>query len=67
MGKGISKGTAQDTAYLSHAERKTNAKTGAMKEEISLELAELGNMKPNHDSMSSNNQREKSEGDKTYK
>ncbi|MER2090678.1 MAG: hypothetical protein ABS920_13135 [Sporosarcina sp.] len=67
MSKGISKGSAQDTAFLSQAERKANAKTGAMKEEISLELAELGNLNPKHGPMSSNNQREVSESDKTYK
>lgn len=38
----------------------------AMKEEISLELAELGNLNPTHEPMTPN-QREKSESEKTYK
>ena len=41
-------------------------KSGVMKEEISLELAELGNLNPKHEPMTTN-QREKSESEKTYK
>jgi hypothetical protein len=37
-----------------------------MKEEISLELAEIGNLNPKHEPMTKN-QREKSESEKTYK
>ena len=41
-------------------------KSGVMKEEISLELAELDNLNPTHEPMTPN-QREKSESEKTYK
>ncbi len=41
-------------------------KTGKMKEEISLELAELGNLNPKHEPMTQND-RQKSESDRTYK
>lgn len=41
-------------------------KSSTMKEEISLELAELGNLNPKHEPMTKNN-REKSESEKTYK
>ena len=44
--------------------KKTNP--GNMKEEISLELAEMGNLNPKHEPMTKN-QREKSESEKTYK
>jgi len=47
-------------------QREEKGKSGAMKEEISLELAELGNLNPKHEPMTSN-QREKSESEKTYK
>ncbi|MCZ2256889.1 hypothetical protein [Sporosarcina sp. G11-34] len=41
-------------------------KAGDMKEEISLELAEFGNLNPKHEPMTPNN-RQKSESEKTYK
>lgn len=44
--------------------KKTNS--GSMKEEISLELAELDNLNPKHEPMTPN-QRQKSESEKTYK
>ena len=47
------------------AERNTNVTIQNMKEEISLELAELGNLKPKHEPMTPN-QREKSEREKSY-
>lgn len=40
-------------------------KNGTMREEISLELAEIGNMTPKQDPMTPN-QREKSESEKWY-
>ena len=48
------------------SQRVKKSKSGAMKEEISLELAELGNLTPTHEPMTPN-QREKSESEKTYK
>lgn len=42
------------------------SKSNTMKEEISLELAELGNLNPKHEPMTQNN-RQKSESEKTYK
>jgi hypothetical protein len=42
-----------------------NGKTKQMREEISLELAELGNVTPNHEPMTPNI-REKSEAEKYY-
>lgn len=47
-------------------QKELKGKSGAMKEEISLELAELGNLNPKHEPMTPN-QREKSESEKTYK
>ena len=47
-------------------QRELKGKSGVMKEEISLELAELGNLNPKHEPMTPN-QREKSESEKTYK
>ncbi|MEK5037606.1 hypothetical protein [Sporosarcina sp. FSL K6-3457] len=44
----------------------TRKKTGKMKEEISLELAELGNLNPKHEPMTPND-RQKSESERTYK
>lgn len=41
------------------------AKQGNMKEEISLELAEIGNLTPKQEPMTPN-QRKKSEAEKTY-
>ena len=41
-------------------------KTGKMKEEISLELAELGNLNPKYEPMTPND-RQKSESERTYK
>lgn len=44
----------------------SRGKTGKMKEEISLELAELGNLNPKHEPMTQND-RQKSESERTYK
>jgi len=41
-------------------------KPGKMKEEISLELAELGNLNPKQEPMTPND-RQKSESERTYK
>ena len=41
-------------------------KTGKMKEEISLELAELGKLNPKQEPMTPND-RQKSESERTYK
>lgn len=42
------------------------AQPGNGKEEISLELAELGNLKPKHEPITQNNLRKKSEEEKSY-
>lgn len=44
----------------------SRGKTGKMKEEISLELAELGNLNPKQEPMTQND-RQKSESERTYK
>ncbi|WP_318616335.1 hypothetical protein [Sporosarcina sp. YIM B06819] len=41
-------------------------KTGKMKEEISLELEEIGNLNPKYEPMTPND-RQKSESERTYK
>ncbi|MCG7333951.1 hypothetical protein MHZ95_01520 [Sporosarcina sp. ACRSM] len=47
-----------------NASQKKRRNSG-MKEEISIELAEIGNVTPNHEPMTPN-QREKSEAEKWY-
>lgn len=47
------------------AEKNANKIIKNMKEEISLELAELGNLKPKHEPMTQND-RQKSEREKSY-
>ena len=63
MGRDNHKGTSNNSASF---RTKAKNKTRPMKEEISLELAELGNINPKHEPMTQNN-REKSESEKTYK
>lgn len=59
------KGANSNFQTVSAAEEKSNNTVRKMKEEISMELAELGNLKPKHEPMTPN-QREKSERDKSY-
>ncbi len=46
--------------------KKQKTNPGQMKEEISLELEEIGNLNPKHEPMTQN-YREKSQAEKTYK
>jgi len=62
MTKNNPQGTTNKSASSKHQKLKENT----MKEEISLELAELGNLNPKHEPMTKN-YREKSESEKTYK
>jgi len=62
MTKDNPKGTTNQSAPSKHQKLKSNT----MKEEISLELAELGNLNPKHEPMTQND-RQKSESEKTYK
>lgn len=57
------KGTGTPSVFSSQTPKK---KQSNMKEEISLELAEIGNLNPKHEPMTPN-QRKESEGEKTYK
>ncbi|AMQ06945.1 MULTISPECIES: hypothetical protein [Sporosarcina] len=61
MTKDNPKGNTDKSAPSKH--KKLNSNT--MKEEISLELAELGNLNPKHEPMTKND-RQKSESEKTY-
>lgn len=63
MEKGKRKGTGTPSVFSSQTAK---GKNNNMKEEISLELAEIGNLNPKHEPMTPN-QRKKSEGEKTYK
>ncbi|MBO0588486.1 hypothetical protein [Sporosarcina sp. E16_8] len=65
MRKGNPKGTSNNSASLPPTANQQKSKSNTMKEEISLELAELGNLNPKHEPMTQNN-REKSESEKTY-
>ncbi len=58
--------TGNNSTTSSQIQKKQQPNSGNMKEEISLELAELGNLNPKHEPMTKN-QREKSESEKTYK
>lgn len=62
----MTKDNAKGTTKKSASSKQQKLKSNTMKEEISLELAELGNLNPTHEPMT-NNSREKSESEKTYK
>ncbi|WP_342514968.1 hypothetical protein MKY34_09740 [Sporosarcina sp. FSL K6-1522] len=66
MGRDNHQGASKNAASLPQTPKKQKIKAGAMKEEISMELAELGNLNPKHEPMTPN-QRQKSESEKTYK
>jgi hypothetical protein len=63
MGRDDHKGSSNNTASLPQTPKNQKIKPGNMREEISLELAELGNLKPKQEPMTPN-QREKSEKEK---
>lgn len=63
MTKGNRKGTGTPSVFSSQTPKK---KSNHMKEEISLELAEIGNLNPKYEPMTPN-QRQKGEAEKTYK
>ncbi|MFX3675192.1 MAG: hypothetical protein ACE3JQ_12210 [Paenisporosarcina sp.] len=58
MARDNHQGTSNNRGTLSYTSKNE-------KEEISLELAELGNLKPKHEPMTPNN-REKSQEEKSY-
>lgn len=66
MRKDNPKGTSNKSASLPPISNQQKSKSNTMKEEISLELAELGNLNPKHEPMTKN-YREKSESEKSYK
>jgi hypothetical protein len=65
MGRDNHKEASDNSASLGQTPKKQNIKPGKMKEEISLELEELGNLNQKYEPMTPN-QREKSESEKTY-
>ncbi|MBD7908607.1 hypothetical protein [Sporosarcina gallistercoris] len=65
MNKDNRKGANSNFQTLSAAEEKSDKTVRKMKEEISLELSELGNLKPKHEPMTPN-QRDKSESERSY-
>jgi len=62
----MTKNNPQGTTNKSGSSNQQKLKANSMKEEISLELAELGNLNPMHEPMTQND-RQKSESEKTYK
>lgn len=65
MGRDDFRGS-NNSASLPQTPKNQKIKPSKMKEEISLELAELGNLNPKHEPMTPN-QRQKGESEKTYK
>lgn len=63
MEKRKQKGTGMPSVFSSQTPK---TKHNQMKEEISLELAEIGNLNPKYEPMTPN-QRKKGESEKTYK
>lgn len=66
MGKDNHKKINDAEASVLRTSKKQKEKAADMKEEISLELAEFGNLNPKMEPMTPNN-RQKSESEKTYK
>lgn len=66
MEKGNHKGNNDTSVSRQRTPSNPKGKAADMKEEISLELAEFGNLNPKHEPMTPNN-RQKSESEKTYK
>lgn len=65
MDKDKLNGAFKNSASMQQTSEKQMPKSDPGKEEISLELAEMGNLKPKHEPMTTN-QRKKSEAEKTY-
>ncbi|CAM3062350.1 hypothetical protein FITA111629_01255 [Filibacter tadaridae] len=65
MGRDDHKGSGNNSGSLPQTPKNQKIKPGRMKEEISMELAELGNLKPKHEPITPNG-RKKSEQDKSY-
>jgi hypothetical protein len=63
MDKDKLNGAFKNSGSMQQTSQKPQSNLG--KEEISLELAEMGNLKPKHEPMTPN-QRKKSEAEKTY-
>lgn len=59
------KGTSKDSAQTPQSPKSRKEIPSQMKEEISLELAEMGNLNPKHEPMTPN-QRQKSETERKY-
>lgn len=66
LGRDNKQGSSNNKASLPQTPKNQKIKPGNMKEEISMELAELGNLNPKQEPMT-RNYREKSESEKTYK
>ncbi|MBE1555585.1 hypothetical protein [Sporosarcina limicola] len=66
MGRDNHKGASNNSRSLPQTPKNQKIRPSDMKEEISLELAELGNLKPKHEPMTPN-QRKKAESEKSYK
>ena len=66
MGSEKHEGTCNNATSLPQATKKREIKPSNMREEISLELAEIGNLNPKYEPMTPNN-RQKSESEKTYR
>lgn len=54
MGRDNHKGASNSSASLPQTPKNQKIKPGSMKEEISLELSELGNIKPKHEPITPN-------------
>ena len=65
MDKDKLNGAFKNSGSMQQTSEKQNPQSSHGKEEISLELAEMGNLKPKHEPMTPN-QRKKSEAEKTY-
>lgn len=66
LGKDNQTNTRNESASVPSTSKQQKLKSSTMKEEISLELAELGNLNPKHEPMTQND-RQKSEKERTYK
>ena len=66
MGTDEHKKACDGQKSLPHSPKKQKGQAGKMKEEISLELAEFGNLNPKYEPMTQND-RQKSESEKTYR
>lgn len=65
MGRDDHKGASNNSGSLPQTPKNQKIDPSRMKEEISMELAELGNLKPKHEPITPN-QRKKTEREKSY-